>query len=103
MTAGTALLVNLGIAVSWLLIGLYVGRHLRDRRYGMVAPERDPHQHCDRHPIRCTWMRLGDSARENLKLMERYGETLRTVAECEKCAGCAMSARATLAPNYEED
>lgn len=104
MTSGTALLINIGLAVSWFLIGVFCGIYWpRRARYGMAVPANDPHQHCDRNPVRCTWQRIGDTARDHLKLLERYEETLRAVADCPKCAGCSLMAKTTLAPGYEED
>lgn len=53
----------------------------------------DPHQHCDRHPIRCSHART----------IDRYRDALGLVAKCPNCHGCVVLAKAALADAYQPD
>lgn len=75
----------------------------RTGTYRMRAPHNDPHQHCDRHPIRCSYRALLDDARADNERAQNYRETLQAVADCPNCEGCATAAKAALTITYEPD
>jgi hypothetical protein len=93
--------VQIGTSLTLIILGA----HLMDRYgqilgYRMRAPTNDPHQHCDRHPVNCTYRKR---ITETMTLLERYSGALDAVAQCERCPGCALTAKAAKATNYEPD
>jgi hypothetical protein len=91
-------------SVALVFTGAYLhARYGQVLGYRMRAPHNDPHQHCDRHPIRCSHRALLDDARADNERAQNYRDTLQAVAVCPKCAGCATAAKAALTITYEPD
>lgn len=86
----------IAIAVVYAAAMMVWGAHVQ-RGYGDAwRPRRsvdDPHQHCDRHPIRCSHART----------IDRYRDALALVAKCPNCHGCVVLAKAALADAYQPD
>lgn len=95
-----AVFVVAEILSSFVLV--FTGAYLH-ARYGQVlgyrmrAPDSDPHQHCDRHPVRCTYRAILADAKADNDRAQTYGETLEAVAGCPNCPSCARAALAALA------
>lgn len=85
---------SLGFGLAFILIvwGVYLPRFFGPGHRIRRSAD-DPHQHCDRNPLRCSYART----------IDRYRNALFLVADCHKCKGCADVANAALAVTYLPD
>lgn len=86
------IMITAGYSLVMILWGAHIQRQYDDTARVHRSTD-DPHHHCDRHPVRCSYART----------IDRYRDALGLVAKCPNCHGCVVLAKAALATTYLPD